>query len=189
MAAMDPDKDLAINDRRAEEEKAKAFMKAFGIEMPTIFYPHEMKVVLDRNITVVLLVDINPYSEEAVFHTETLMLFLQEYLLLDPLNERFGFDLPEDLDKSFLTQKGFSIDIDMKYQTIDLTSPVELRRKQDIFVSSASRRVLSLTIYNGDSTYQWLCQYDPRSECWCRYVDVQWQLSWECEHRRLGDSK
>ena len=55
MAAMDPEKDLAINDRRAEEEKAKAFAKAFGIEMPTIFYPHEMKVVLDRNITVVLL--------------------------------------------------------------------------------------------------------------------------------------
>ena len=140
---------MAINDRRAEEEKAKAFMKAFGIEMPTIFYPHEMKVVLDRNITVVLLVDINPYSEEAIFHTDTLMPFLQEYLLLEPLNERFGFDLPETMDKDFLQQKGFSLDIEMKYQTIDLTSPVELRRKQDIFVGSASRRILSLQSTTG----------------------------------------
>ncbi len=144
MAAMDPDKDLAINYRRSEEEKAKAFMKAFGIEMPTIFYPHEMKVILDRNITVVMIVDINPYSEEVVFRTDNLMPFLQEYLLLDPLNEHFGFDLPETIDEEFLRQKGFSIDIEMKYQNIDLTSPVELRQKQDIFVSSSARRVLSL---------------------------------------------
>ena len=144
MAAMDPDKDLAINDRRSEEEKAKAFMKAFGVDMPAIFYPHEMKVVLDRNITVVMIVDINPYSEETVFRTETLILFLQEYLLVDPLNERLGFELPEALDEEFLRQKGFSVDIDMKYQTIDLTSPVELRQKQDIFVSASARRVLAL---------------------------------------------
>ena len=133
MAAMDPDNDLAINDRRSEDEKAKAFMKAFGIEMPTVFYPHEMKVVLDRNITVVMLVDINPYSEEVVFHTDTLMPFLQEYLLTDPLNDLFGFDLPETIDAEFLRQKGFAIDLDMKYQNIDLTSPVELRQETGSF--------------------------------------------------------
>ena len=56
------------------------------------------------------------------------MPFLQEYLLLEPLNERFGFDLPETMDK-VSSARGF-IDLEMKYQTIDLTSPVELRRKQ-----------------------------------------------------------
>ena len=144
MAAMDPDNDLAINDRRSEDEKAKAFMKAFGIEMPTVFYPHEMKVVLDRNITVVMLVDINPYSEEVVFHTDTLMPFLQEYLLTDPLNDLFGLDLPETIDAEFLRQKGFAIDLDMKYQNIDLTSAVDLREKQEVFVGAGSRRILSM---------------------------------------------
>ena len=144
MATMDSDNDLAINDRRAEEEKAKAFMKAFGIEMPAVFYPHEMKVVLDRNITVVMLVDINPYSEEVVFNTNTLMPFLQEYLLLDPLNDLFGLDLPETIDAEFLRQKGFTIDLNMKYQSIDLTSAVDLREKQEVFVGAGSRRILSM---------------------------------------------
>ena len=136
LAAVDPENDLAINDRRAEEEKAKFFMKAFGVEMPTIFYPHDMRVTLDRNITVVMVVDINPYSQEVLFRTALLMPFLQEYLLADPLNEQFGTELPETMDAEYLKQQGFTFELNMKYQSIDITSPVELRRIQDVFLRS-----------------------------------------------------
>jgi len=136
LAVIDPETDLAINDRRAEEEKAKFFLKAFGVEMPTIFHPHDMRVTLDRNITVVMVVDINPYSQEVQFRTEFLMPFLQEYLLTSPLNEQFGTELPETMDAEYLNQQGFTFELNMKYQSIDITSPVELRRKQDVFLRS-----------------------------------------------------
>lgn len=145
MAAVDPETDLAINDRRTEEEKAKFFLKAFGIEMPTIFHPHEMRIILDRNNNgiVVMEVDINPYSQEVLFNTESVLPFLQEYLLTAPLNERLGTDLPEKLDEEFFNQQGFSIEVNMKYQTVDITSPVDLRKKQDVLLRT-KRNVISL---------------------------------------------
>lgn len=143
LAAVDPETDLAINDRRSEEEKAKFFLKAFGTEMPSIFYPHEMRIVLDRNSSgiVVMEVDINPYSQEVLFHKDTVLPFLQEYLLFAPLTERLGTEIPEQWDEEYLNQHGFSIEVNMKYQTIDITSPVELRKQQDVFLRSKPKVV------------------------------------------------
>ena len=46
----------------------------------------------------------------------------------------FGLIFQKTITAEFLRQKGFAIDLDMKYQNIDLTSAVDLREKQEVFV-------------------------------------------------------
>lgn len=113
----------------SEEEKAEFFQKAFGKAIPTTFYPHDIIVILDRNISTPMEVTINPYTQEVHFTSKRLLEFLDEYLLHELLQEHFGEELPDIVDQEFLHLYGFQMSLDMKHQTIFLTSPIELREK------------------------------------------------------------
>lgn len=133
-----------------EEEKAEFFQKAFGKPIPMTFYPHDMIVILDRNSSVHMEVYINPYTHEVHFSRTTLLPFLEEFLLVEGLKELLGADVPETIDEEFLQLHGFQLTVDMKQQTITLSSPIELREKTIITM----RKTTPLNILQPDGTQQ-----------------------------------
>ncbi len=139
MAAVDPKNSLASNENSLEDEKAKFFLKAFGTEVPTVFHPHEMEVLLDQNFSTIMMVDINPYTYEIQFQSSELMSFLEECLLYEQLTLRFGTALPEILTEEFLRTQEFEFELNMKHQRVSLTSPMNLRKRMDMSLSSRAR--------------------------------------------------
>ena len=81
----------------AEYERAQYFLKAFGKEMPSTFYPHDMPIVLDQTAAMFAVVEINPYTQSVQFDSGTLIPFLMEHLLPTPLEEALGIEPDENI--------------------------------------------------------------------------------------------
>ena len=76
---------LSKNETTIEIEKEKLFLKAFGKEMPSTFYPYDVLVVLDQSVSISLAVDINPFTESVRFESTVMVRFLEQNLLQQPL--------------------------------------------------------------------------------------------------------
>ena len=134
---------LALTDEEAlaEYERAQYFLKAFGKEMPSTFYPHDMQIVLDQTAAMFAVVEINPYTQSVQFDSGTLIPFLMEHLLPTPLEEALGIEPDEILSEGTLQQIGFQLQVDMKRQMITLTSPLAFRKNVNIYLRPQTRIV------------------------------------------------
>ena len=122
-----------------EDEKAAFFRKAFGKEMPEVFYPHTMQLILDQNVAFEVVVEINPYTQAIRFDTNSMIPFLEEYLLQAPLKQSLKESLPEKLGDDVLRQYGFDIQMNMKRQMIAVTTPLALRKEVNIPLKKQAR--------------------------------------------------
>ncbi|MAA80601.1 MAG: hypothetical protein CL916_15200 [Deltaproteobacteria bacterium] len=119
-----------------EEQKAALFEKAFGKKTPETYYPHDMQIILDQTIVTPMVVDINPYTQSLRFKTTSIKYFLEQHLLKTELRKILGEKLPPTLSEEFLREYGFDIKINMKYQTVSITSPLKLRKQVNLYLRS-----------------------------------------------------
>ena len=130
---------LSKNETTIEIEKEKLFLKAFGKEMPSTFYPYDVLVVLDQSVSISLAVDINPFTESVRFESTVMVRFLEQNLLQQPLRQRLGTALPPTLTDDFLRELGFNIQVDMKRQKVLLDSPLSCRKKINMYLGAQPR--------------------------------------------------
>lgn len=128
--------DSKKNEQTLEEQKESLFLKAFGKKIPETYYPHDMTLVLDDKFAVPMVLDINPYTQSIRFKTSAIMYFLEQHLQKKKLRRLLGDILTQTVLDTDLQLYGFEIKTDMKYQMVYITSPIELRKQINIFLSS-----------------------------------------------------
>ena len=118
------------------EQKAAFFKKAFGKEIPSTFYPHDMYLILDNSVSSRIVVEINPFTLALRFDNKDLIPFLEAYLIASLLQERFQDTPPPKITDEYLLQHGFDLQVDMKRRQVLLTSPLEIRKEIYIYLRS-----------------------------------------------------
>lgn len=126
-----------LNDSAvSSEQKAEFFRKAFGFDIPEVWYSEPLLIIVNQQATQTLDAQINPYSLDVRIKGDVLLEMIKSYIKPDVAFDALDYIAPSGYaDIEALKGVGFQFRLNRLRYTYSIQVPLSISRRLDLYAA------------------------------------------------------